>query len=225
MPEKDSAQSLELRVSHGSEVDAPRSSAAKRIMDLTLGSLLLVIALPIMLIIAVYILVTSGRPVLFRQARVGLHGQKFTMLKFRTMVPEAESMREWLSDDRVQSGTQSQTFKLKADPRIARGGALLRRWSLDELPQIFNVLAGSMSLVGPRPHTFEDVAEYRKSAYERLDVLPGITGPWQVGGRCELSGDESLRLDLEYVQHGSILVDASLLVRTLRAVVSGRGAM
>ena len=225
MTENDSPQFLEVRVSHGSEFDAPRSWVAKRLMDVTLGLLLLVISLPIMLIVAVYILVTSGRPVLFRQARVGLHGQEFIMLKFRTMVPEAESMREWLNDDRVQSGTQSQTFKVRDDPRFARGGALLRRWSLDELPQIFNVLGGSMSLVGPRPHTIDDVAEYREGAYERLDVLPGITGPWQVGGRCELSGDESLRLDLEYLRNGSTLVDVSLLARTVRAVVSGRGAM
>jgi lipopolysaccharide/colanic/teichoic acid biosynthesis glycosyltransferase len=96
---------------------------------------------------------------------------------------------------------------------------------LDELPQLFNVLDGSMSLVGPRPHTVEDVAEYRKGTHERLGVPPGITGPWQVGGRCDLSGDESLRLDVEYVRHGSLMIDIALMLRTIRAVVSGQGAM
>ena len=217
------AQGLLNSSSSGS--NAHRSAIAKRAMDLTLGVLLLVVALPIMLIVALYILLTSGRPVIFRQSRVGLHGNTFTMLKFRTMIPDAESIREGLRDERPNFGEQAPTFKMASDPRITRGGAVLRRWSLDELPQLFNVMGGSMSLVGPRPHTAHDVADYLDSTHERLEVLPGITGPWQVGGRCELSGDESLRLDLDYARHGSCAIDAAILLRTIRALVGGRGAM
>ena len=147
------------------------------------------------------------------------------MLKFRTMIPSAESMTDDLRDERPNSGAQVPTFKLASDPRISCGGGFLRRWSLDELPQLVNVVGGSMSLVGPRPHTLRDVAGYREATFERLQVLPGMSGPWQVGGRCELSGDESLALDLDYVRHGSIAIDTSILLRTVGAVVSGRGAM
>jgi len=204
---------------------AGRSARAKRTLDVVVGSCLTVICAPIMALVAGYILVTSGRPVIFRQTRVGQNGRLFTMLKFRTMVPDAESMRAGLCDERATSGVQSASFKMQSDPRICRGGGLLRRWSLDELPQLINVVGGSMSLVGPRPHTVEDFAEYREGTYERLDVPPGLTGPWRVGGRCELSGDEAPELDLDYVRHGSIIVDVSLLLRTMKAVVSGRGAM
>ena len=221
----DLANSQTSEIPSGDRESCQRSAIAKRCMDVTLGGLLLIVALPIMTIVTAYILLMSGRPVLFRQTRVGRLGNTFTMLKFRTMVPDAESLSDGLIDERPHSGEQASSFKLTEDPRVFRGGAVLRRWSLDELPQLINVVGGSMSLVGPRPHTLRDFAAYQEATFERLQVLPGMSGPWQIGGRCELSGDESLALDLEYVRHGSIVIDTAILLRTVGAVVSGRGAM
>ena len=143
------------------------------------------------------------------------------MLKFRTMVQGADSMREGL---RSEHQINDPMFKLQEDPRITRAGRFLRRWSLDELPQLFNVIGGSMSLVGPRPHPMDDVNRYEAVAYRRLALKPGMTGLWQVEGRSELAWQEALQLDLYYVESWSLSADVVLLARTVRAVLQGRGA-
>jgi lipopolysaccharide/colanic/teichoic acid biosynthesis glycosyltransferase len=159
--------------------------------------------------------------VLFRQERVGVDGRRFTMLKFRSMVTDAEERRHALVDLDEGNGM---LFKIREDPRITPVGALLRRFSLDELPQLFNVLRGDMSLVGPRPPLPEEVAAYDDDAVRRLRVRPGMTGLWQVSGRSDLSWEESLRLDLRYVDNWSLALDLSILWRTWRAVLRGSGA-
>jgi lipopolysaccharide/colanic/teichoic acid biosynthesis glycosyltransferase len=159
--------------------------------------------------------------VLFRQERVGVDGRRFTMLKFRSMVPDAEKRRPTLTG--LDDGN-GMLFKIHRDPRITPVGALLRRFSLDELPQLFNVLRGDMSLVGPRPPLPEEVAGYDGDAVRRLRVRPGMTGLWQVSGRSDLSWEESLRLDLRYVDNWSLALDVSILWRTWRAVLRGSGA-
>ena len=202
-----------------------RSRVVKRLLDLLIGSVLLIVALPLMGLIAIIIHLRMGRPVLFRQQRVGLYDSRFTMLKFRTMQPEADSMRDSLRTLTGVTAQSSPVFKMENDPRVTSLGRLLRRWSLDELPQLVNVLGGSMSLVGPRPHTVDDVAGYSQEAFERLTVPPGLTGSWQVAGRCNLDWDTSLQLDLDYARHGSLGTDLRILRRTITAVISGDGAI
>jgi exopolysaccharide biosynthesis polyprenyl glycosylphosphotransferase len=194
---------------------------AKRALDLV-GALCLVVLLsPVLLTCAFWVRLTSKGPVIFRQMRIGRAGEPFTMFKFRTMVQGADAMREQL---RSAHSLEDPMFKLAADPRITRAGKFLRRWSLDELPQLFNVIGGSMSLVGPRPHPMDDVNRYEVVAYRRLALKPGMTGLWQVEGRSELGWQEALQLDLYYVESWSLSTDVVLLARTARAVVQGRGA-
>jgi exopolysaccharide biosynthesis polyprenyl glycosylphosphotransferase len=195
---------------------------AKRSLDLVGAVLLLVVLSPVMLGAAIAVKVTSRGPVIFRQVRVGRGGQPFTMLKFRTMVQNADDMREEL---RAEHAFDDPMFKLTADPRITGAGRFLRRWSLDELPQLFNVVGGSMSLVGPRPHPLDDVNRYELVAYRRLALKPGLTGLWQVEGRSDLAWSEALQLDLFYVETWSLSGDVVLLARTVRAVLQGRGAV
>jgi lipopolysaccharide/colanic/teichoic acid biosynthesis glycosyltransferase len=144
------------------------------------------------------------------------------MLKFRTMVQDADAMRE---DLRTKHDLTDPMFKIVSDPRITSVGRFLRRWSIDELPQLFNVLGGSMSLVGPRPHPLDDVDRYELEAYRRLALKPGLTGLWQVEGRSDLTWTEALQLDLYYVETWSLSGDVVLLARTFRAVIQGRGAV
>jgi lipopolysaccharide/colanic/teichoic acid biosynthesis glycosyltransferase len=165
--------------------------------------------------------VSSKGPIIFRQTRIGAGGRPFTMLKFRTMVDGADDMREEL---RAASGNQGAIFKMADDPRITGVGRFLRRWSLDELPQLWNVIGGSMSLVGPRPHPMDDVDRYELDAYRRLALKPGLTGLWQVEGRSDLSWQEALQFDLYYVETWTLSGDLVLLARTVRAVLQGRGA-
>ncbi len=158
---------------------------------------------------------------LFRQARVGMHRQPFTVLKFRTMVREAELQ---LADLAGRNEADGPLFKLRDDPRITRVGRLLRRYSLDELPQLFNVLKGEMSLVGPRPPLPTEVARYEDWQLDRLEVRPGITGLWQVSGRSELSFDEYVRLDLFYIENWSMLYDLFVVAKTVPILLLPRGA-
>jgi len=176
---------------------------------------------PILLGITVAIRTTSRGPALFRQQRIGKNGKPFTMYKFRSMVVDAESLREQLLE---QSDRDGLMFKMRADPRITPIGAWMRKHSVDELPQIFNVLMGSMSLVGPRPPLPEEVAEYGDDVRRRLLVRPGLTGLWQVSGRADLSWEESVRLDLRYVDNWTIATDLLILWKTIRAVIRGGGA-
>lgn len=194
---------------------------AKRLFDLSLSLMILAAIWPLIFLCAAAVALTSRGPVFFVQTRVGLDGKPFKMLKFRSMSQDAEKLRDQFAD---QSDREGVCLKIKNDPRITRVGRYLRRWSLDELPQIFNVLKGDMSLVGPRPGLVEEVAEYPERAHLRHLVLPGITGLWQVSGRAEIGFDEMIDLDLDYVRNGSLRMDLSILLRTFRAVWEGKGA-
>jgi exopolysaccharide biosynthesis polyprenyl glycosylphosphotransferase len=194
---------------------------AKAVFDAVFAALAVIVLSPVFVALAVAVKATSRGPVLFRQKRVGVDGREFTMLKFRSMVPDADQLIPELSDE--HDGNEV-LFKLRDDPRVTRVGRVLRRYSLDELPQLFNVLSGHMSLVGPRPPLPSEVAAYDYTAYRRLRLRPGLTGLWQVSGRSDLSWDESLRLDLRYVDNWSMALDLQILLRTFRAVVRGAGA-
>lgn len=203
------------------QMQLPRSQAIlKRALDVAVGSVLVLLLAPVLLGIAVAIRVTSGSPVLFRQPRIGYRGEPFTIFKFRTMWQDADARRAELAARNEAGGP---LFKLRDDPRVTPVGRFLRRWSLDELPQLLNVLRGEMSLVGPRPLPMEDVRD-DPWAYVRAQVRPGITGLWQVNGRHELPVDEFLRYELFYVENWSIALDLSILWRTIPAVVSRRGS-
>src|SRR5262249_35074979 len=219
----------------------PAFFLAKRVIDLMLSSLLLTVVLPVMLVIAAAIKFDSPGPVLFVQERVGSRRRAgsggsswqprpFRLLKFRSMVVDADPSLHRAPTaafvaGQLNAGADSRArFKLAADPRVTRVGRLIRRTSLDELPQLVNVLKGEMSLVGPRPVPGYEVAGYRTTDYERLGAKPGITGLWQVKGRCQLSFEEMVELDRSYAHSQSLLLDLKILAVTLPAVLSGRGA-
>jgi exopolysaccharide biosynthesis polyprenyl glycosylphosphotransferase len=193
----------------------------KRATDLVLTSIGLVLISPLMLAIAAVVKIQDGGPVIFRQTRVGLGGELFTMLKFRSMVVDAEKRKADLMALNEGNGA---LFKLRDDPRITPIGKLLRDFSLDELPQLFNVLRGSMSLVGPRPHLASELAQMPREAVRRSLVTPGLTGLWQVSGRSDLEGDDAVRLDLRYVENWSLTLDLLILWKTASAVLARRGA-
>jgi exopolysaccharide biosynthesis polyprenyl glycosylphosphotransferase len=194
---------------------------AKRLFDLLVSGLLIIACAPLMLVLALIVKLDSPGPVLFRQERVGIEGLSFRMLKFRSMVFDAEARLQGLKDQNEGNGL---LFKMKADPRITRTGRVLRRFSLDELPQLFNVFAGTMSLVGPRPPLPSEVEAYEHDVRRRLLVKPGLTGLWQVSGRSNLSWQDSVRLDLYYVENWSLAGDLLILLRTVRAVFQSSGA-
>ena len=206
-------------------VDRPQarraSSVGKRVFDLAGTLLLLLVSSPLMAIAAVAIKLDDGGPVLFKQARVGLKGEEFNCLKLRTMVVDAEAQVAALAAANESDGP---LFKISRDPRVTRVGYWLRRFSIDEMPQFLNVLRGEMSLIGPRPALPSEVNEYEEHILRRLDVRPGITGLWQVSGRSDLTWDETVRLDLYYVNNWSMLQDLSILARTAGAVLQQRGA-
>lgn len=193
----------------------------KDVIDRAMALILLVLLAPVLLVVAAAIRVTSRGPALYRQMRIGERGEPFRIYKFRTMVVGADRMLD--SMRHLSEGNEVQ-FKMKRDPRVTRVGALLRRTSLDELPQLFNVLRGEMSLVGPRPQSQAEVDMYEPDAMRRLHVRPGMTGLWQISGRSDLTWEQSLRLDLRYVDNWSPIVDLTILARTLTAVVKGAGA-
>jgi exopolysaccharide biosynthesis polyprenyl glycosylphosphotransferase len=193
----------------------------KRASDLVLTSVGLLIISPLMLCIAAVIKLEDAGPVIFRQIRVGRGGELFTMLKFRSMVVEAENRK---ADLMARNEGNGGLFKLRDDPRITRVGKILRDFSLDELPQLFNVLTGSMSLVGPRPHLASELAQMPREAVRRSLVTPGLTGLWQVSGRSDLEGDDAVRLDLRYVENWSLTLDLLILWKTASAVLARRGA-
>jgi lipopolysaccharide/colanic/teichoic acid biosynthesis glycosyltransferase len=193
----------------------------KRALDILGASFGLLLLWPIFLLTAVAIKSTASGPVLFRQRRVGLGGKPFIMYKFRTMVMTAERQQEQLMALNEQQGP---VFKIRNDPRITRLGRLLRTTSIDELPQLWNVLKGEMSLVGPRPPLEKEVRQYQRWQRQRLDVTPGLTCIWQVQGRSTIAFTEWMRMDLRYVRSRSILRDIGLLLRTVPAVLFRRGA-
>ena len=196
---------------------------SKRGVDVLFSSALLVLTAPIFFVVAILIALDSRGPVFFIQERVGQYGRAFPMVKFRTMVPDAELKLALITGDARDAGNSVLT-KAKSDPRVTRIGTFLRRWSIDELPQLVNVLVGHMSLVGPRPPLASEVDQYEGVAHLRLAAIPGITGLWQVSGRSDLSWEESVRLDLEYVENWSPIVDFIVLLRTIPAVAKRTGA-
>ena len=194
---------------------------AKKIMDLTLVLLSAPFWLPVLVIIHLTISITSpGAPAVFTQLRTGIGGKRFSMYKFRSMVPNAEALKEKYAH---LNELQWPDFKITNDPRITKVGRILRKTSLDELPQLVNVLKGEMSLVGPRPTSFGSET-YKLWHTERLDVMPGMTGLWQIIGRAQLEFDDRLRLDIAYIERAGLWFDINILVRTVFAVFKQRGA-
>ncbi|MDP9863426.1 MULTISPECIES: sugar transferase [Streptosporangium] len=208
-----------LHVEHP-EFDGAKHLAKSLFDRVGAGLALLVLAVP-MLVITALIRATSPGPALFRQVRVGKGGREFRVVKFRTMVNDAERLKIDLQRHNEFDGV---LFKMRNDPRITRVGAFLRRYSLDELPQLLNVLRGEMSLVGPRPPLPEEVKQYGEDVRRRLVVKPGMTGLWQVSGRSDLTWEESVRLDLRYVENWSLFLDLQILWKTWSAVTGGEGA-
>jgi lipopolysaccharide/colanic/teichoic acid biosynthesis glycosyltransferase len=203
------------------EVRTPRFyGVTKRALDLTLCALALPVVLPVGLLCALAIRLESPGPMLFAQQRTGQHGVRFPMFKFRTMVQNAEELKASLQHLNILPPPD---FKIPNDPRITRIGGFLRKTSLDELPQILNVIRGEMSIVGPRPTSFA-ASTYDLWHSERLEVVPGITGLWQIKGRGTMTFDERLRLDIEYIERRSTMLDLRLIAETALAVFKGSGA-
>jgi len=213
----------------------------KRLMDVLLSLTLVVLLAPVLLLVALLIKLDSRGPVLFVQQRVGCRPavrerrvfyivRNFRFYKFRSMRPDVDDrlhqacVREFVNGRSEWFADSPTKFKLRSDPRVTRVGRILRKTSLDELPQLLNVIKGEMSLVGPRPVPPYEVAHYDQRQFGRLMALPGITGSWQVKGRCQLSFRDMIRMDLDYVRDASLWLDLKLLFRTIPAVISGRGA-
>jgi lipopolysaccharide/colanic/teichoic acid biosynthesis glycosyltransferase len=192
---------------------------AKRAMDIAMAIAGLIVLTPMFAVIGAVMVATEGRPVFFRQVRVGLQGRPFTIVKFRTMVPDAEAR---YAEVVALSDTQGAAFKMTNDPRITKLGAFLRKTSIDELPQLWNVLRGEMSIVGPRPAPPREVAEYDIWHRRRLSMKPGITGLWQVEARLDESFDRRAALDLRYIDGWSVWLDMKIIARTIPAMLQGR---
>jgi exopolysaccharide biosynthesis polyprenyl glycosylphosphotransferase len=207
-------------------VEQPEFSGMRRIVkaavDRAAAGVALLLLTPVLLAIAAAVKASSPGPVLFRQVRVGRDGSIFTILKFRTMTADAEQRLPDVMH--LNANSDGLLFKIPDDPRLTRVGRVLRRYSLDELPQLLNVLAGSMSLVGPRPPLPTEVEQYHLDLHRRLLVKPGLTGLWQISGRADLSWDEAVRLDLRYVENWSLTLDLLILWKTVAVVLRGRGA-
>ncbi|OGQ86736.1 MAG: hypothetical protein A2289_15715 [Deltaproteobacteria bacterium RIFOXYA12_FULL_58_15] len=199
----------------------PMQYAVKRLFDIVASAAGIGLLLPLFVGVAVMIKLTSRGPIFFRQIRVGLHGAHFDVLKFRSMVVDAERLKTTLQDLNEQNGP---VFKMRNDPRVTRVGRFIRKYSIDELPQLINVLRGDMTIVGPRPAPPEEVAKYKAWQRRRLSVRPGLTCLWQVGGRNQIGFEEWMRLDLQYIDTWTLGLDSRLILRTFPVVLAGRGA-
>jgi exopolysaccharide biosynthesis polyprenyl glycosylphosphotransferase len=199
----------------------PLQTGIKRCFDIVASAAALVALSPLLLAMAVAIAITSRGPILFRQSRVGLHGRTFNMLKFRSMVNNAEALRASLLTSNEQTGP---VFKMSGDPRVTPLGRFMRKHSIDELPQLINVLRGDMSIVGPRPPLPREVADYKPWQFRRLSVRPGLTCVWQVSGRNHIGFNQWMLLDMRYIDHWSLAHDAALMLKTVPVVLTGRGA-
>jgi lipopolysaccharide/colanic/teichoic acid biosynthesis glycosyltransferase len=197
--------------------------ALKRLIDISGAAVGLLIAAPLFLVVAAIIRATSPGPALLRQTRIGKDGKPFALFKFRSMYVDAEARRAAL-EQHNQHGADGVTFKLRRDPRVTPVGRLLRRSSIDEMPQLWNVLIGDMSLVGPRPPLPAEVARYLPRQHRRLEAKPGLTCLWQVGGRSDLPFERQVDLDIEYLARRNTLLDLVILLRTVPAVLTARGA-
>lgn len=195
--------------------------ALKRVIDITVSGAVLLLFAPLWLLIALAIRLESSGPVLFKQVRIGRDGHPFTILKFRSMRQDAEQERERLAQQNEADGP---IFKMRADPRVTRVGRLIRRTSLDEIPQLWNILRGDMSLIGPRPALPTEVAQYQEWHHKRLEVAPGLTGLWQVSGRSDVTFDEMMLLDIYYAERWSPMLDTMILLKTIPTVLLQRGA-
>lgn len=195
----------------------------RRALDVTLSATALLMLSPLFLAAAIGIKLQDRGPILFRQERVGRGGRRFMLFKFRTMVFGAEAMKAALAaaNPEAMSGVR---FKMTHDPRITRLGRILRRFSIDEMPQIYNVLRGDMTLVGPRPPVWSEVEKYSPKAMRRLEVTPGLTCLWQIGGRSDLTFEQQVDLDIEYIDTVKASEEVAIVVKTVPAVLSGRGA-
>jgi lipopolysaccharide/colanic/teichoic acid biosynthesis glycosyltransferase len=225
LPEIDRNGRFETAVGRGDRIQRARPMLitglfVKRIMDLLLSAIGVLVLWPFLLAIALAVKLESPGPVFYAALRAGKKGQKFVCYKFRTMVDGADELKNSL---RRFNERQDPFFKIADDPRVTRVGRFLRTYSLDELPQLWNVLKGDMSLVGPRPHPVDDYARYRLGDHRRLAVKPGITGLWQVIARRDPSFETCMKLDLEYMRHWSLLLDYKILLWTIPAVLSGEG--
>jgi len=206
---------------HGVSARRAGTRSAQRALDTGLCALALLLLCPVFGLIALLIRLDSAGPVLFKQKRVGKDGHEFWFYKFRSMVSDAEGLRHQLEMHNERSGP---VFKMRNDPRVTRVGRVLRKFSLDELPQLLNVLRGEMSLVGPRPALPTETAKYTPRQRQRLICLPGVTGLWQVSGRASLSFERSIELDLYYIEHQSLGLYLRILLMTIPAVLRAEGA-
>ncbi len=194
----------------------------KRLFDVAVSCMMLVLLIPVFAITALCIVLESRGPVFYSQTRVGTDGRHFRFFKFRSMVVGAHNIKdELLKHNESEDGV---LFKMKKDPRVTRVGRFIRKFSIDELPQLFNVLIGDMSLVGPRPATPDEVAQYTLEQRKRLHAVPGITCIWQVSGRSEIPFEKQVQLDIEYIRSTSLMSDLIILLKTIPAVLSGKGA-
>lgn len=196
-------------------------NASKRLIDILLSLVGLVIVSPIMLIVAILIKLESSGPIIFSQKRVGLNGKEFNMLKFRSMVQNAEELKEKLQKQNEMSGPM---FKMKEDPRVTKVGRFIRKTSIDELPQLINVLKGEMSLVGPRPSLPKEVAKFEPWMLERLNVKPGLTCYWQVSGRNNIDFEDWMKLDIKYVKDRNLVLDIKLIFKTFFVLFGDKNA-
>jgi exopolysaccharide biosynthesis polyprenyl glycosylphosphotransferase len=213
-----------MRVDVSDSVEIPNSAAyaaAKRLFDVALGTLIVVTLIPILPLIALMIKLDSRGPVIFKQQRVGENGKIFNFYKFRSMIHQADDKKDGLSKLNEQDGP---IFKIRSDPRITAVGKFLRRSSLDEIPQVFNVLKGDMSIVGPRPPLPGEVVNYQPWHMKRLAVKPGITCLWQISGRSQIGFNEWMRLDMEYLKTRSFRTDLLIFLKTIPAVIARKGA-
>ena len=206
----------------GSRIESICNTLAKRVVDIVFSATALLLLSPFLVVVALFIRLYSKGSVLFSQARVGKQGKEFLFWKFRSMYIDAEERKAALmKKNEMQGGV---LFKMKNDPRITRVGKFIRKYSIDELPQLWNVLIGDMSLVGPRPPLPKEVAQYTPYQRRRLEVTPGITGVWQVSGRSSIPFPQQVNMDLEYIANQSFLYDIALLLKTVPAVLGARGS-
>ncbi|MEX0937688.1 MAG: sugar transferase [Pirellulales bacterium] len=224
-PRTDSAAAISVSIETLESYGAEKSMAyerTKRVLDVIVASAALLVLAPPMVVIALWIKLTDYGPVLFRQVRVGRGGREFVCYKFRSMVMGADELKEQLQ---AQNHHQNSfTFKMRRDPRVTRVGWLIRKTSMDELPQLWNVIQGDMSIVGPRPPVPSEVAWYTPYHLRRLEVKPGLTCIWQVSGRGDIPFEQQMVHDLQYIENRSLWLDLSLIFKTIPAVVSGKGA-
>jgi len=194
----------------------------KRIIDIFISGIGLIICLPIFILIAIIIKIDSKGPVFFKHKRIGKHGKKLEIYKFRTMIDNAEEAMKYFTEE--QKKEFKENFKLENDPRVTRVGKILRKTSLDELPQIINILKGEMSIIGPRPIVKNELEKYGKNQERFLSVAPGLTGYWAANGRSDVSYEERMALELYYVDNRSLLLDLKIFLKTIGSVLRGRGA-